>query len=125
MFGNFLFPKWGNGLVIILLAGLITFTGCTGGNEPDVSDIKVSLTSKRLDRDLAAIDTNQVAAGLQQLQDKYPGFLNFYLDTLMGFGVNGNFSDSNEAIALGVRSFLTHKDYRGLFDTVAKHYPDT
>lgn len=129
MFLNFLSPKWGSRLVFLWVVMLMTglaMTGC-GGNDgqPDVDDVKITLKSQRLDKDLAAIDTNHIGAGLQQLQAKYPGFLNFYLDTLMGFGVNGNFADTNKAIEFGVKSFLTHKDYRGLFDTVVKHYPDT
>jgi hypothetical protein len=94
-------------------------------NNPDVSDIKVSLQTKRLDKDLYGIDTNNVAAGLQQLQSVYPDFLNFYLDTLLGFGVNGNYTEENEAIALGVKKFLTDKDCRGVMDTVIKRFPDT
>lgn len=100
---------------------------CGGGEEkaPDVSDVKVALNTRRLDQDIAALDTNKIAAGLQKLQTKYPDFLPFFLDTLMGLGIQGNYNDTVQGISLGMHSFLTHKDYRGLLDTVAKHYPDT
>ncbi len=90
-----------------------------------MDEIKIDLTTQRLDRDLAAVDTNNLEAGLQQLSAKYPLFFNFYLDTLMGFGVNGNYAASNPAIQSGLRPFLSHPDIRGLFDTVAVHFPDT
>ncbi|WP_276134938.1 hypothetical protein [Polluticoccus soli] len=110
-----------------LLLSLVGLTGCGGDEEkaPDVSDVKVDLKTYRFDKDLAAIDTNNVGGSLAQLQQKYPQFLNFYLDTLMGFGILGNYSNDNPAVSTVFRPYLLHKDYRGLFDTVAKHYPDT
>ena len=110
--------------LVILLPFLL---GSCGGGEkiPDVSNIQVEIQSRRLDRDLAALDTNKLVEGLRTLKGKYPDFLDFYLDTLMGFGVKGNYADTSQAIQLGLRGFLTQKDYKGVFDTVAKHFPDT
>lgn len=114
-------------LVTIFLLSLVLLItpGCGGDDNPDVSNINIHLTALRLDQDLAGLDTNNVAAGLQELHSKYRDFLDFYLDTLMGFGINGNFNDSVAGIRLGLQPFLAHKDIVGLFDTVAKHYPDT
>jgi hypothetical protein len=104
----------------------IVLNGCKSGEQqPDVSGIKIDMKTQRLDRDLAAIDTNHIGAGLQQLKTKYPDFLNFYLDTLMGFEIRGNYVDTAPGIKLGLKAFLTHKDYRGVFDTVMLHFPDT
>ena len=118
------------GYIISTIASIlwisIALTGC--GNEtkaPDVKNIEVTLNTQRLDKDLYELDTNHMADGLQKLGMKYPEFLNFYLDTLMGFGVRGNFTDTNVAIRQGLRIFLTHKDYRGVFVSVMVHYPDT
>lgn len=109
-------------LSIIISSGI---TGCGGGEKaPDVSNIEVNFSSQRLDKDLYMLDTNQLGAGLVQLQKMYPEFLGFYLDTLMGFSINGNFVDTNSGIQKGLKTFLTHKDYRGVFDTVLKHFPD-
>ncbi len=105
---------------------MVLLASCGGNdNTPDVSGVKIELNTRRLDKDITAIDTNNIAAGLQQLQNKYPDFLPFFLDTLMGLGIQGNYNDTVQGIRLGMRSFLTHPDYRGLLDTVAKHYPDT
>lgn len=109
-----------------VLVCVLILSSCGGSDErqPDVSQVKVTLQTKRLDRDLLKLDTNNLAAGLPVLQQEYPDFLNFYLDTIKGLGINGNFSDTNKAITEGLRSFLTYKDYRELFDTIEKHYPD-
>jgi len=115
------------GITTLLLASLLFLLwSCKGGEKiPDVSNIKIELQSQRLDKDLAALDTNKLPQGLQSLKAKYPDFLDFYLDTLMGFGIMGNYADSSKAIQLGLKGFLSQRDYRGVFDTVAVHFPDT
>ncbi len=104
---------------------LLLLASCGGESAPDVSAVEVELPARRFDRDFAAMDTAKMGASLQTLQAKYPDFLNFYLDTLLGFGVRGNFADTALPVREGVRPLLTQKDYRGLFDTVARHFPDT
>lgn len=112
-------------LIPLIAFCALMFQGCGSNNEPDVDNIKIDLQTYRFDRDLAAVDTAHVTAGLQKLRQQYPFFLDFYLDTLMGFGVYGHYTDSSMAIQHGLQPFLAHKDIRGLFDTVAKHFPDT
>ena len=110
---------------LCLLLASIHLLGCSNdNNNPDVSGISVNLISVRFDQSFAKLDTGNLAAGLQQLNNDYPYFLDFYLDTLMGFGVNGNFNDSNPSIAKGLKPFLAHPDIRGLMDTVAVHFPN-
>ena len=110
---------------LCLLFVAIQFWGC--GNDksnPDVSNIQVNMTSVRFDQSFAKLDTGNLVKGLQHLKNEYPFFLNFYLDTLMGFGIQGNFNDSNLAIAKGLKPFLSHPDIHGLLDTVAAHFPN-
>lgn len=107
---------------------LLTFflTSCENEEEsPDVSNIKVEIKSRSLYKDLYQLDTNDLATGMQSLQKKYPNFLPFYIDTVMGFSINGDYSNDNPGMERGLKTFLSHKDYRGLFDTVIAHYPDT
>lgn len=107
-------------LIFVVILG-----SCGGGvRNPDVKGITVSLQSQRLDQDLAHIDTTNLAASLGSLKTKYPGFLDFYLDTIMGFGIKGNYDPASPGISQGLRPFLSHKDIRGLFDTVNKHFPN-
>lgn len=95
------------------------------GDGPDVSNIPVTLNTRRLDADFAAIDTAQLGTGLKALAQKYPDFLSFYTDTLMGMALNGQFEDTATAIRNNLFPYLTHKDFRGLADTVAQAFPDT
>lgn len=112
--------------IALVLTG-ISFGGCKNSNEniPDVSNIKVSLQTSRFDQDLYAIDTNHVAEGLKKLYTKYPDFLNYYLDTIMAYGIHGNYSDTTQGVREGLRVFLTYKDFTGLQDTINKYYPDS
>ncbi|RYY26398.1 MAG: hypothetical protein EOO04_10715 [Chitinophagaceae bacterium] len=115
----------------VLLLSLLTVVsfalpGCGNGDDhPDVSNIKVELRSARLDKGIAGLDTTNLEAGLTRLKQQFPGFLDFYIDTLMGFGVYGDYSPLNPGIRKGLGPFLAHPDIRGLLDTVAAHYPDT
>ncbi len=113
------------------IAATLLFTlllsSCSSPNQqiPDVSGIKITLQTYRFDKDLYAVDSNQIGSGLQQLSVKYPDFLNFYLDTIQAFGIHGNYTDTSKAIQEGLKVFLTYKDYVELEDTILKHYPDT
>jgi hypothetical protein len=50
---------------------------------PDVSNIKIDVQLKRFDRDLFAVDTNNVEASLTGLQQQYGSFVNDYLYNIM------------------------------------------
>lgn len=106
---------------------LVAFVACNGdsGDVPDVSSEKVALDTRRFDRDLGAIDTAHIAQSLPALRRKYPDFLDFWLNNLMQFGVKGDYSEASPGIREQLHTFLTYKDFRGLFDTVAVHFPDT
>jgi len=111
---------------ILILPLFFLFASCNnpGAKPPDVSNINVSLHTYRFDTDFYAIDTNHIGESLKKLHSRYPDFLNYYLDTFMAFGINGNYSDTG----LGIRkldTFLTYKDYVGLEDTVKKQFPET
>lgn len=115
------------GRVMFAALAVVLFLSSCGEDSgaPDVSEIKVALDTRRFDRDIAAVDTTNIAGGLQQLSRKYPDFLDFWLDDLMQFGVGKDYSAGSPAVSGQLRQFLTYKDFRGLFDTVATHFPDT
>lgn len=119
--------KWGKILrSVLIISSVLILQSCEDQEKaPDVSGIEVNLETHRFDKDLYALDTNNITSGLNGLYQKYPDFLDFYLDTLMGFPIRHDYSETNPAITQGVLSFLTHKDYRGLYDTISAHYPDT
>lgn len=116
----------GFSFILLVVMVLLGFSACHNSESgPDISKIKVKLDTHRFDRDLAAIDTNAIPQGLVVLKKTYPDFLDFWLDELMQFGVKGNYSNENPGVSQQLRQFLTYKDFRGLFDTVAAHFPDT
>jgi hypothetical protein len=106
---------------LILLTGIVALAACNSPQKtPDVSNIPVSLQTFRFDRDLYHTDTNHIASGMQILAGQYPNFLNFYLDTLLGLGIHGHFTDHDTFL----HELLTNKDYRALYDTIQSHFPE-
>lgn len=105
------------------------FSSCGNSDQKskvlDTSNIQLTLETHRFDKELFGIDTNNIEKGLQQLALKYPDFLNFYLDTIQGFGLRGNYSDTSAAIREGLKVFLTYKDFKELEDSICSHFPDT
>ena len=112
---------------IVFCFVILFFSACNSNNNAVSSHLfnRDSFQSLRLDQAIFKIDTNSIAAGLQGLNKQYPVFLPFYLDTLMGFGVHNNYTDTSMAIQQGVRKLLTNHDFRGLFDTIWQRYPST
>lgn len=100
---------------------------CSNGpeNTPDVSAIKITIKTNRFDKDLFAIDTNHIADGLKKLHEKYPDFLDYYLDTVREFNIRGNYNDTVQGIRDYLHLFLTYKDYVQLQDTINKYYSQT
>ena len=93
--------------------------------KPDVSKLP-DMTPKaiRWDKELYSIDTNHIANNLDALKSKYPDFTDFYLDTIMGYGLHGTYSDTMRAVREWVHEYLTYKDYKALQDTINAHYPN-
>ena len=81
---------------------------------PDVSNIKIDVQLKRFDKDLFAIDTNNVAASLNTLQQKYGSFLNDYLYNIMVL------PPQPDSVAQKIKMFL--HDYRFVYDSAQKKF---
>ena len=112
---------------IVFCFVILFFSACNSNNNTVNSHLfnRDSFQTQRLDRAIFQLDTNHLSAGLMQLNKQYPTFLPFYLDTLMGFGINNNFSDTATAVQQGLKKLLTNHDFRGLFDTILQRYPST
>ncbi len=113
-------------LILICIIVLCSI-GCHDAaiKEPDVSGVKVDLQTQRFDLDIYAIDTNHIGEGLSKLKPKYPDFLDFFLDTVMGFGLHGNYNDTATGVRVAMHEYLCYKDYVHLQDTIRKCYQDT
>jgi hypothetical protein len=85
---------------------------CTSKRKiPDVSNINVPLKILRFDEDLFSIDTNNIAASIDKLQEKYPTFINDYLYNLMAF------PPQPDSVTTGLKLFLTDSKYKMVHDT--------
>lgn len=71
---------------LFILFVLLFLVGCNNNKDkdiPDVSGVTVNLKIHRFDQELFRIDTNQVAMGIEQLEEKYPDFTKFYLERVL------------------------------------------
>ncbi len=111
-----------NALLLGCLCSII-LAGCGSGeprkNIPNVSNIKVALNLQRFDRDLFALDTNQLEAGLTTLAQQHPDFLPFFLQE-----VAHDQSNPNETPLAALTGFVKAPQVRRLQDSCAKAFPD-
>lgn len=105
-------------IFLLLCLGLLYSCSTETKNHEDIS---LRFKSFPFYKDFVGVDTNQVGSSLDELKRNYPQFLDFYLDTVMSLNMQGQYSDTNKVL----NSLLTYKDYRNLFDTVLKVFPDT
>lgn len=106
---------------VVFLA--VILTGCGGDenakNVPDVSHIKVAVKVQRFDNDLFALDTNQLAAGIEQMAAKYPVMFPLFVQNIINDPANR--SETPEQ-ALG--NFLRAAPVRHLYDTCRQVYAE-
>lgn len=102
----------------IVYSGLLFFLfSCNndGKDIPDISGIKADVSIKRFDRDIANLDSNNVAAGLNELYQQNPQLTTIFLENILGL-------DSASTLT-GVKNFLTLS--QNLFDTINIVFKDT
>ncbi len=104
-------------LVCLLL--IITFLSCSDDkNIPDVSDIKVPLTTLRFEKDFFALDSNKVTPGLDKLVEKYPNFGSIFLVKVLGVDTRW----STDTIKNYINGFKAYN--RTVYDTAQYYYND-
>jgi hypothetical protein len=86
-------------------------------NIPDVSNIKVQIDVKRFDKDFFALDTNNVEASLNKLQQQYPTFLNDYLYNILGI------EPMPDSVTKKVKRFIY--DYKPVYESVQSTFAAT
>ena len=108
------------GILALLSAFIVGGTSCgKKRNTPDVSHIEVEAEVQRFDRQLFALDTNNIDIALQGLIDSVP-FTEFFIDFILGYRVVA--SDSTVSREEIVRGYITHPEVRALYDTVQQHF---
>lgn len=108
--------------VFILLGIVVSINSCQDEireDLPDVSHIDVDATIIRFDSDLASLDTNNLAIGLDSLSAKYPKLYYLYFDRVI------NLADKNPKIfESNVKSYISNANTKRVLDTVAVEFPD-
>lgn len=112
---------------LVALLAIFTFSAsCNDGDAPpNVKEVSVDFTSRRFDRDFAILDTSRLSENLVQLAEKYPDFIDFYLDTLLALGIQQQYARPAPKSITDLKEVLTFPDYSNLNDTIAAHFPDT
>ncbi|NII24953.1 hypothetical protein HB364_07680 [Pseudoflavitalea sp. X16] len=105
------------GFIALLLCTLLA---CRDKDTPDVSDIKVDLTTHRFDQDFFAVDTSRLMASLQQLAQKYPWFITDYSQGILGLPP---FADTSTQAPQLVKQFL--RDYQPIKKAVDETFAST
>jgi hypothetical protein len=95
-------------------------SSCRNSGNPSVESINIPFQSFNFYKDFSALDTNHLQSGIVALKAQYPDFLDIYLDQLSGINTRGNYVDTTALLG-----FLTHPDFKALFQTVQQKFPDT
>jgi hypothetical protein len=106
-------------IVFAFLASALLLFSCNNDKIPDVSNIQVNIKTRHFEKDFFALDTNNLDAGLTQLQNNYPGFFPDFLDKLLG--IDGQMIQSGQAGFI-IRSF--YKSYFPVYDSSRKVFAD-
>ncbi len=101
--------------LLYIFIALLSLSSCNNGEKiPDVSHIKVELTTQRFERDFFKQDS-VTPAQVMQLQAKYPDFFNDYTEKILGVEGDGNAGNA-------INSFLL--SYRGIYDSTQLLFAD-
>ncbi|MBL7827255.1 MAG: hypothetical protein JNJ57_11530 [Saprospiraceae bacterium] len=103
--------------MLMLFAWL--YAGCSQSDGPDVSNIPMDVKIIRFDKEVFAIDTNQIEIGLAQLRQKYPEMTDLFTGTLIHDQTN-----PSETPQQAISGFLKAPQIRKLYDTIQLVYPD-
>lgn len=89
-------------------------------NVPDVSGIDGNFDLFRTEQELMKLDTNSVSVGLAELMDKYPAFMNIYMNNVMGF----TDQEDPEIQAQNIKGFIQDENINLLYQAVQIQYGD-
>jgi hypothetical protein len=70
--------------ILFIFSAVLLLMGCKSKHTPDVSGIKIELHTERFEKDFFAVDTLQVQASLNKLNEKHPGFTQDFLFNILG-----------------------------------------
>lgn len=110
-------------ILMICYSICLFFTSCTTKTEKkelDTSQVTIDYKGIRFDQEFVNLDVGNLYPALDSLGRKYPDFTGLFLKQIAALGNMGT-----QEFDLAIRQFLTQKDYKALWDTVALHFPNT
>ena len=105
--------------LLLFVLPFLLLTGCSNSDAPDVSGIDVKLETRRFERDFFRVDTNQLIPSFQELNNKYPEFLQDFITSILG--LPGQI-DTSIITQNGIKSFLS--TYKPIYDSAEKKFGD-
>ncbi len=108
---------------VIPIGILFLFFSCdyNRSKAPDVSHIQAEVDIRRFENDLFSIDSNQLAAELRQLEEKYPEFSDIFFGEILG---SKNPEIAPEGHERYVQGFITHPAVAALYDSCRLKFND-
>ena len=103
---------------VFIIACSLLFSCNSSDKSPDVSGIKVELSSRRFEQDLFKLDTANFTTNFDQLLAKYPSFGENYLSAIL----NADPKWSADSAADYVTGFITA--YKPVYDSAQKVFKD-
>jgi hypothetical protein len=102
----------------LLLLTIVLLVSCRSKEGPDVSGIKVELTTFRFEKEFFSLDTNNLSSSLDALYGKYPVFFRDFAVNILGLPP---MNDSGAQTMMAIKRFI--RDYRPVYDSVMKVFP--
>lgn len=97
--------------LFILCISVLVFVSCSKNRfKIDTDELKMNLTIERFDRDLMALDKNNMNQGIAELEKKYPDFFSYYFNQVFRFG-----SSDSANFALKVADLLRDSMYQEVY----------
>ncbi len=104
--------------LIFSLMLAIVFLSCNNEKSPDVSGLRINLSTKRFEQGLFALDTNNLAPGLDKLVSSFPSFGENFLSLIL----NADPRWPADSTMNYIRGFISA--YRNVYDSSQKVFAD-
>ena len=105
--------------IYLIFLTCLFLASCADKKGPDVSHIKVDLSIERFDKELSALQPQQVTAKAPQLKQKYGHFYADFMESILGVGLV-----SDTSYYQPLRMVLSDDDYKELAREVNTTFPD-
>lgn len=109
-------------LTLLSLIAVLVWS-CTEDSElppPDISGVSAPVTLVRFDREMMALDTNDLAAGLRRLDARYPDFTDVYLRQILRLRQD-DFSQEEQALMM--KAFITYPFINEVDSIIRQRFP--